>query len=135
MLGDGAGAEGIAGIVAAADRGFDGGIGQQVGAADIDAEAAVGLHQTAVGLAVDQQGDGIALGSVAAHAPGDRNAAGRFSLADDIVGGDVIDLDGRAGRGIHGVLGLNRDGEGVARVVDAADAGIDGGIGRQVGAG
>ena len=71
-------------------------IGHQVATRHIDAESLVGQDQTGEGLAIDGQGDGVALFHVATHATGHGDVLLGLGRVDHIVRGDVA-IQGDAG--------------------------------------
>ena len=81
-----------------------------------------------VGVAVDRQGDGVAVLDVAADGAGDRHRAAGLGGIDDVVGGDGGERDrGRRPRCRPYRLGVGRRGA-VAGGVGGGDAGIDRGV-------
>ena len=128
----------VAGGVGGGDAGVDGmvGIGREIAAGDVDAEAAA-ADRAGVGVAVDRQGDGVAALHVAADRAGDRHGAAGLRRVEDVVRGDGVDRQARRHRGIDIVEVARRRRGAVARGVRGSDAGVDGmvGIGRKVAAG
>ena len=94
-------------------------IGHQVATRHIDAESLVGQYLAGEGLAIDGQGDGVALFHVAAHGTGHGDVLLGLGRVDHVVRGDV------AIQGDAGARGLGVDGDSVA----AGAARVTGSIG------
>ena len=54
-----------------------------------DGEAAIAIHRAGERLAVDGQGDGVAVIELTADGAADRDLLTRLGGVDDVVGGDV----------------------------------------------
>src|SRR5574343_355149 len=119
------------GAAGAGDGGVDGGVavGGEVAGGHGDAVAAAGVDGTAEGLAVDGEGDNVALCIRASDRAGGVDAAGGgFGHAEDVVRGDGVDAQGGefAGVGCGFDLVVLQGGGGVA--TGAGDFAFDAGV-------
>src|SRR6266702_5379250 len=116
------------------------GVGCQVTAEYVDAEAAAGSSAAAVAVAVNRERDQVSGKEVTGYGSRDRYVTARFCNIDNVVGGDVVQ-----GERLYQRRGVNRVtltiGVGASTVVagsvSGGDAGVDdvAGVGDQVGTG
>ena len=114
--------ERIAGDVAAADAGVDGRIGGEVAAGYCDSKGIARADGAAVGIAVDDEIDGIAGRGVAADRAADVDTATGLGGVDDIVRCNLIDTDASRGHGVDGMCRCCRGAVGAAGSIGARQA-------------